>query len=154
MLDYGMGSWLSKIIKLNLKKLYSVEDFHEEYIKLRAIITGCDSLENIGTIDQLEYGKNSIETQTALTGKTDGIDGELSPFPDHTGISSKETHLCQFKYIMLTPEQQSIKLLNRKHCVLDGDYGTGKTYVLKVNTYLLSIKSALKSKYYNATCPN
>ncbi len=125
MLDYGMGSWISKIINLNDK--YSIEDYREEYTRLRAIITGSNSLETIGTIDQL--ATFSSKTQTALTGKTVGIDGELS---DQDGNFSKETHLCQFKYIMLTHEQQSIKLLNRKKCVLDGDYGTGKTYVLKV----------------------
>ena len=127
MLDYGMGSWISKII--NLGQIYSFEDYNEEYTRLRAIITGCDSLETIGTIKINQLASFSSKTQTALIGKTVGIDGELS---DQDVNSSKETHLCQFKYIMLTPEQQSIKLLNRKKCVLDGDYGTGKTYVLKV----------------------
>ena len=106
--------WCHKLIKEKLAT--SRVDYQEEYGNLVAELIYSISIKessilNKAMLDPLDLSR---ETEIALTGEIRGISGEINA-P---------------KY-MLSKEQLNAKHSNESFLILGGDYGTGKTYVLK-----------------------
>ena len=119
----NLGPFITKT--LNMKRKFTKDEYKEDYVYIRQTMIGSEALENIGNIGKI-LSKYRIETEKAITSKEHGITGEY-----HDGL---ELDSCHEGYIMFTPDQLDIyKNSNSKYCVLEGDYGTGKTYILKVN---------------------
>ena len=101
---------------LNNLNSVSKEEYKVEFDNIVSGIIGYASLNRCNKlhkliVDPIDYSK---QTERGLTGKNPGISGEN-----------------EVQYYMLTPTQFNAIHLNKPIMVLYGDFGTGKTYVLK-----------------------
>ena len=122
---------------LNNFNSVSKEEYKVEYDNIIAGIIGyaslnkCDKLHRL-IVDPIDYSK---ETERALTGQNPGVSGEN-----------------EAQYYMLTPTQINAIYYNNPIMVLYGDFGTGKTYVLKERVKKCAEKyKARKIVYFNLT---
>ena len=112
-------TWIKKLE--NFCKTYKDEDYTEEYDNMLVGLIGFSSMRKVSELNKLivDPHEYSTETEKLVTGVTYGIQGENNEVP--------EEYLCY----MLTPEQINAEKCSSKFMILDGDYGTGKTLVLK-----------------------
>ena len=101
---------------LNNLNSVSKEEYKVEFDNIVSGIIGYASLNRCNKlhkliVDPIDYSK---QTERGLTGKNPGISGEN-----------------EVQYYMLIPTQFNAIHLNKPIMVLYGDFGTGKTYVLK-----------------------
>ena len=104
--------WINKLNKFC--HTYREDDYTEEYDNLLVGLIGFSSICKASELNKLIVDPNefSTETEKLITGVTLGIQGD---------------YYCY----MLTPEQINANKCSSKFMILDGDFGTGKTLVLK-----------------------
>ena len=165
-----MEPWLYLLI--NDKIRFEEKSFKSEYDNLLIGLIGFASIRNIQQLNQLivdplEFSK---ETEKILIASNPGISGETEAHRDELekAISGQQK---QFDYLcyMLTPEQLAGVKCTSSFIIIDGDYGTGKTYVLKekakqcavespdakiayINLSAQSLHSKSKSKVFSTEC--
>ncbi len=125
-------SWLHKIQGHCLQ--YEEKDYSEEYENLLVGLIGYSSLRqsqqlNKLLLDPLDFSK---QTECKLIANNQGISGESEIDREELKRSIRNeqpemTYLCY----MLTSEQLAAVKCSSSFIIIDGDYGCGKTYVLK-----------------------
>ena len=147
----NMEPWINLLIKDKI--LCEEECYKSEYDKLLTGLIGFASIRNIQQlhqliVDPLEFSK---DTEKILIASNPGISGETESNRDELGkaISGQQK---QFDYLcyMLTPEQLAGVKCTSAFIIIDGDYGTGKTYVLKEKAKQCAVNnSETKIAYIN-----
>ena len=127
-----MVPWLEKINELG-NNSYS-KNINEEYENLLVGLIGNESLRNPGEINKLINDPYIFSKETALqlTVSTSGVQGE----------SKGDTRIAKGKkkndsddsniicYNLMSEQLQAVKVTS-KFLIIEGEFGTGKTYVLK-----------------------
>ncbi len=128
----NMEPWIDKLI--NEKVLFDEENYQSGYDNLLLGLIGFSSIRNIPQLHQLILDPHqfSKDTEKKLIASNPGISGETESNRDDlekaiTGQQKQFDYLCY----MLTPEQLAGVKCTSAFIIIDGDYGTGKTYVLK-----------------------
>ena len=119
-----MIPWIQNVIR-NYKK-FKKEEYDTEYKDLLVGLLGFACMINTSITNQLIIDPLDLSKQTEmkLIAKNIGIDGENVALEDR---NNKYEYLCY----MLTPEQMNAIKDTSTILFVDGDFGTGKTYVLK-----------------------
>ncbi len=130
-------SWYQYFFNRTQNKFYIHQNYKEEYENLLVGLIGHSSYKQPDDINKLivDPFKFSRDTEKKLINKTIGIDGENEV--DERKIkeaiftnSKKFEALCY----MFTADQVNALRSTAKFLVIEGDYGSGKTYVLKEKT--------------------
>ncbi len=134
--------WIKRITDQFISPIKTISD--EEYQNLLVGIIGFTVTRNANKLTTLIHNPFEVSQtmEIALTAKSSGIDGE-SPMDRNIlkkvveGDTSDYKHLCY----MLTSEQINAIKSQASFLIIDGDYGTGKTFVLKERTMMFAAKS-------------
>ena len=128
----NMRQWISTLTDNEPET--NVDEYQTEYENLLVALIGLSSLkhsnqQNSLVVDPLELSK---QTENKITGRNLGIDGESEHDRENLekAVDGTKTDFDNLCY-MLTPSQlNAVKNLSN-FFIIDGDMGTGKTYVLK-----------------------
>ena len=122
-----MVPWLEKINKLGSKT--NLKSVDEEYENLLVGMIGSESLRNPGELNKLinDPYDFSKETVFKLTESTSGVQGESKEDTSIVKSNKNPANICY----MLTPEQLEALNVTSGFLIIEGEFGTGKTYVLK-----------------------
>ena len=133
--------WINHIIKQFVSPIKTFTD--EEYQNLLVGIIGFTVTRNANMLTTLIHDPFELSQtmEKALTDQSSGIDGEtpadrniIKKVVD--GDTSEYRHLCY----MLSPEQINAIKSPASFLIIEGEYGTGKTFVLKERTMMLATK--------------
>ena len=139
----NLEPWIRKI---KSTKSYAEENFKEEYENLLVQIIGFSSLRDLDKlcmqdklIDPHELSKKAEGKLTAVAPGIQGENEDNRHLLQESGIqnSTKLDYLCY----MLTAEQLNAVKDPSTHIIIEGDYGCGKTYVLKERAKICAEKN-------------
>ena len=120
-----IDKWIQNLKCLN--KICTVEDYKEEYENLLVGIIGYSSLRQTKTL----Y-KKIIDPQESIQ----AIKSTVRASDTFNESIEKDENLSKSEYMcyMLTPDQLMAVKDPSSHIIIEGDFGCGKTYVLKERT--------------------
>ena len=131
---FNIDQWIEKLT--NSCKIYMECDYEEEYENLLVGIIGFSSLRQTDKLDKLIVDPHELskEAERKLTETDSGIQGE------------------DYSCYMLTPDQLNAVKDPASHMIILGNYGTGKTLVLKERAKRYAITNPQKKiAYINLT---
>ena len=143
---FDIKPWIQRLINSSLK--YTEDNYETEYDNLLVEIIGFSSIRQSNEMKKLIVDPHefSKETELKISAQTTAIQGEneenrqilkkvFDTDKDSKGKKSKEKEF-QSEYLcyMLTPDQLMAVKDPSPHIIIDGNYGCGKTYVLKERT--------------------
>ena len=124
-----MKPWLERLMACNSNVKGTV--LQNDYDTILVAMIGFASMRQVDSLNKLivDPYEISLETELKLTGQTQGLSAEAVCNQDlNQGLDETETkYMCY----MLTPDQINAVKCPAKLLLISGDYGTGKTYVLK-----------------------
>ena len=117
----NLKSWINSLT--NSCKKYIDQDYANEYDNLLVGIIGFSSMRKLSELNKLIVDPNELSktTEKKLTHITSGVHRENPIDKDN------DEYMC----FMLTPKQLNVVYSQSEFIIIHGDYGTGKTYVLK-----------------------
>ena len=139
--------WIKKL-KYPDNEIFTPEDYKEEYENLLVGVIGYSALRQSDTLNKKIV--DPYETIKATKMKVTASES-LDYAPKEESKGSKSEYLCY----MLTPSQLMAIKDPSSHIIIQGDYGCGKTYVLKERTKQCAEKYPdEKIAYINLTSDN
>ena len=131
--------WLDRIKNLSTVK-YSVD---HEYRNLIVRILGFSSIEKSFKDSTLSLTMNREEHEQAMIGTNTGLASEAPTLLKQA--TSGSTHICSLDtYIFWRRKQLDVLSSKELRVFLNGDYGTAKTFILKVIIIFLYKSEAKK----------
>ena len=118
--------------------IFKEEDYKSEYENLLVGIIGYSSLRQTDTLNQKIVNPQEFNqaTKNKVTASDTFNDITIKNKIGEAENLSKSEYMCY----MLTPEQLMAVKDPSSHIIIDGDYGSGKTYVLKERAKLFAKK--------------
>ena len=133
-----MKPWLERLMACNSNVKGTV--LQNDYDTILVAMIGFASMRQVDSLNKLivDPYEISLETELKLTGQTQGLSVEAVCNQDlNQGLDETETkYMCY----MLTPDQINAVKCPAKLLLISGDYGTGKTYVLKERAKAYALK--------------
>ena len=121
----NIEQWLSNITKEC--EIFKERDFKEEYESLLEGLIGFSSLRNTKSLNNLILNPQEFRKQTQM--KLVGNDHVI--FGEHQQAIDQKQEETDYLCYMLNQEQLAAVKCSSPYIIINGDYGTGKTFVLK-----------------------
>ena len=125
-----IDDWIKNLLKPHI--IFTDENYKAEYENLLLGIIGYSSLRQTDTLNKkIRDPQEYIQaTKSKVTESDTFIEGAIIENVGKDEKLNKSEYLCY----MLTPDQLMAVKDPSSHIIIDGDYGCGKTYVLKERT--------------------
>ena len=130
-----MKPWIQSLMEPTRK--YTEDNYKTEYDNLLIEIIGFSSIRQSDNLNKLILDPKELskETEIKLTVQGSAIQGENEIDRDKLlEAYDKENNKSEYLCYMLTPDQLMAVKDTSPHIIIEGDYGCGKTYVLKERT--------------------
>ena len=124
-----IAEWIENL-KCSQKNIFTCEDYKKEYENLLVGIIGYSSLRQTLNKKILDPEEFIQATKSKVTDSDTFNDEKSKEILREKGVLSKSEYFCY----MLTADQLMAVKDPSSHMIIEGDYGCGKTYVLKERT--------------------